>query len=88
MHKIMKTGAETLIWSDLLPQCLSYDMCSSMLSLKFFVFPKWHSVHSEHKDQRKRQVVAYKRLKFNTMENHEPSGPKNGRGRLQGVVVY
>ena len=32
-----------------------------------------------------RQVVAYKRLK--TMENHQPSGPKNGRGRLQEVGV-
>ena len=26
-----------------------------------------------------RQMVAYKRLK--TMENHQPSGPKSGRGR-------
>ena len=33
-----------------------------------------------------RQVVAYKRLK--TMENHQPSGPKNGRGRLQEVGVF
>ena len=32
------------------------------------------------------KVVAYKRLK--TMENHKPSGPKSGRGRLQEVVVY
>ena len=27
-------------------------------------------------------MVAYKRLK--TIENHQPSGPKRGRGRLQG----
>ena len=33
-----------------------------------------------------RQVVVYKRLK--TMENHQPSGPKSGRGRLREVVVY
>ena len=33
-----------------------------------------------------RQVVAHKRLK--TMENHQPSGPKSGHGRLQEVVVY
>ena len=33
-----------------------------------------------------RQVVAYKRLK--TMGNHQPSGPKSGRGRLQEIVVY
>ena len=42
--------------------------------------------HSKQTDQRMRQVVAYKRLK--TMENHYPSGPKSGRGRLQEVVVY
>ena len=38
-------------------------MCSSMLSLKFFVHSKQHSAHSEQKDQRMRQVVAYKRLR-------------------------
>ena len=32
------------------------------------------------------QVVAYKRLK--TTENHQPSGPKSGHGRLQEVGVY
>ena len=32
-----------------------------------------------------RQMVAYKRLK--TMENHQPSGPKSGRGR-GGVLPY
>ena len=34
-----------------------------MLSLKFFVHSKQHSAHSEQKDQRMRQVVAYKRLR-------------------------
>ena len=67
-------------------QCLSHDMCSSKLLLKFFVYSKKHSTHSEHRDQRIRQVVAYKRLE--TMENHQSSGPKTGRGRLQEVVVY
>ena len=33
------------------------------------------------------QVVAYKRLK-KTMENHELSGTKSGRSRLQEVVIY
>ena len=33
-----------------------------------------------------RQMVAYKRLK--TMENHQPSGPKSGRGRGGGVLPY
>ena len=33
-----------------------------------------------------RQVVAHQGLK--TMENHKPSGPKSGRGRLPEVVVY
>ena len=61
-------------------------MCSSMLPLKFVVYSKYHSAHSENRDQRTRQVVAYKRLK--TMENHQPSGPKSGRGRLQEVDVY
>ena len=32
-----------------------------------------------------RQVVAYKRLI--TIENHLPSGPKSGRGRLQEVFT-
>ena len=35
-----------------------------MLSLKFFVYSKYHSAHSEQSDQRmRRQVVAYKKLK-------------------------
>ena len=38
-------------------------VCSSMLSLKFFVYSKQHSAHSIHRDQRIRQVVAYRRLK-------------------------
>ena len=59
-------------------------MCSSMLSLKLFVYSI--SAHSENRDQRMRQVVAYKRLK--TMENHQPSGPKTDHGRLRKVVVY
>lgn len=33
-----------------------------------------------------RHVVTYKKLK--TMENHKPSTPKNGRDRLQELVVY
>ena len=33
-----------------------------------------------------RQVVAYNRL--NTMEKHQPSGPKSGRGRWLEVGVY
>ena len=38
---------------------LDYTVCSSM----------WvHGAHSEHRDQRTRQEVAYKRLK--TIENH------------------
>ena len=43
-------------------------MCSSMLLLKFFVYSKENSANSEHRDQRMRQVVAYKALK--TMENY------------------
>ena len=42
------------------------DICSSMLSLMFFVYPSMHTAYIEN--QRKLQVVAYKRLK--TMENH------------------
>ena len=61
-------------------------MSSSKLLPKFFVYSKKHSAHSEHRDQRIRQVVAYKRLE--TMENHQLSAPNNGRGRLQEVVVY
>ena len=29
-------------------QFLSYAMCSSMLSLKFFIYSKYHSAHSVH----------------------------------------
>ena len=49
-------------------------MCSSMLSLKFFVYSKSHSAHSENRDQRMRQLVAYKGLK--TMENINRQAPK------------
>ena len=49
-------------------------MCSSILLLKFLAFSKQHSAHSEHREQRMRQVVAYKRLK--TMENHSISAQK------------
>ena len=52
-------------------QCLSYDTCNSILSLKFFVYSKKHSAHSEHRDQRMGQVVAYKRLKTMEIINHQ-----------------
>ena len=46
-------------------QFLSYAMCIS----KYMLYILSSIVaHSEHRDQRMRQVVAYKRLK--TMENH------------------
>ena len=64
-------------------------MCSSMLLLKFFVYSKENSANSEHRDQKIRQVVAYKG--FKTMENYILnliSGSKSGRGRLLEVVVY
>ena len=40
--------------------------------------------HSEQKDQRMRQVVAYKKLK----KTRKSSGPKGGRGRLHFGVLY
>ena len=39
-------------------------MCSSMLSVKLFVYSKQHSAHSIHRYQRMRQVVAYRGLKI------------------------
>ena len=50
-------------------QSLSYKMCSSMLSVKFFVYSNISSiVHTANiRDKKIRQVIAYKRLK--TMEN-------------------
>ena len=36
-----------------------------------------YSEHSENRDHKMRQAVAYKRLK--TMKNHKPSGPKSGK---------
>ena len=38
-------------------------MCSSMLSLKFFVYSNERTENSENRDQRMHQVVAYKGLK-------------------------
>ena len=52
-------------------QFLSYGRCSSILLLKFcvhVVYSKWQSAHSERRDQRMLQVVAYESLK--TMEIH------------------
>ena len=46
-------------------QSLSYNMCSSMLNVKFFVYSKQHSTHSKHKRYTIRRVIAYKRLKNN-----------------------
>ena len=60
-------------------------MCSSMLPLKFVVYSKYHSAHSENRDQRTRQVVAtrgYKQWKFITRQ-----ALKGGRDRLQEAVV-
>ena len=50
-------------------QCLSYYMCSSMLSLKFLLYCKKHIANNEHRDQRMGQVVAYKRLKQSKIIN-------------------
>ena len=61
-------------------------MSISKQSLKFFVYSMEHSAHSEHRYQRMRQVVAYKRLK--QWKIIKLSGPKSGRDRLQEVVVY
>ena len=62
-------------------------MCSSMLSLKFFVYSNKHSAQSEHRDQKTRQVVVtYKKLK--TMGNHYLSGPKSGRRALFKLIFY
>ena len=44
-------------------QFLSYAMCSSMLSLKFFVYSKYYSAQSEYRNQSMQQVVVYKKVK-------------------------
>ena len=82
-----RSGHISTLWKIIYwMQCLSYDTCSSMLSLKFFVFSNKHSAQSEHRDQKTCQVVVtYKKLK--TMGNHYLSGPKSGRRHLQKVVV-
>ena len=38
-------------------------MCSSMLSLKFFVYSKYYSAQSEYRNQSMQQVVVYKKVK-------------------------
>ena len=48
--------------------------------------PPQHNAHSENRHQKRREVIACKKLK--TMENHFPSGPKSGRSCLQEVVIY
>ena len=63
-------------------QFLSYPMCSSMLSLKFSIYSKYHSAHSIHRDQRMCQVVTYRRLK--AMENHYTFRPKKWSQSLTG----
>ena len=54
-----------------------------MLSLMFFEYTKEHSAHSEHRDASSGRLQEVK-----TMDNHKPSGPKSGHGRLQEVVVF
>ena len=44
---------------DRLLHTISDAMCSSMLSLKLFVYSTSHSENRERRDQRIRQVVAY-----------------------------
>ena len=68
-------------------QFLRYAMCSSMFSLKIFAYSKYHSAHSEPRDQRIRQVLAYKRLKT-TGKLLNFQAQKGGRGLLQQMVVY
>ena len=70
-------------------QFLSSDMCSSMLSLKNFVYSEQHSTYrtySWQRDQSMLQVVAYERLK--TIKNYKTVSPTSGSSRLQEVVVY
>ena len=66
-------------------QCLSCDMCSSILSLKFFIYCKYHSACREHRDQRMCQVVAYKRIergKSLTIRPKKESRSLTGGGQL------
>ena len=67
-HPRRGPGKSTLCKIIYCMHCLSYAMCTSILSLKFFVYSKYHSSHSEQKDQRMRHVVAYKKLK--RIDNH------------------
>ena len=55
-------------------------MCSSMLSLKFLLYCKKHSANNEHRDQRMRQVVAYKRLKQSKIINRQAQKVVAARG--------
>ena len=67
----------------------SYDVCSSMLLLKFFVYPKQDGAHRNH-NQKTRQVAAYMTLKkWKIIKPSAPnSGRGRGRGRLQEVAGY
>ena len=67
---------------NLLHEFLSYDMCSSMLSLKVIRIREWHSTYSESTDQTMRQMVAYKGLK--TIANYKTISTKS----CHGAVAY
>ena len=62
-------------------------MCSSMMSLKFFVYSKQHSAHSESRDHAENRSSGHLLEVKNNWKIIKPSGPKSGRGRLQEVVV-
>ena len=80
-------GTSTLWQIIYCMQFLSYTLSISMLSLKLFVYSKWYSARSQHKDHRRCQVVAYKRLK--AMKNHQTFRPKKwSRQPTGGMVVY
>ena len=63
-------------------QFLSYDMCCSMLSLKFFVYFKWHNTHSKHKRSDK--------LSSGPLQEVQKLNKKslNNQPKIRAVVVY
>ena len=59
-----------------------------MMSLKFFVYSKQNSVHSENRHHAENRSSGRLQEVKNNCKIIKLAGPKSGRGRSQEVVVY
>ena len=59
-----------------------------MMSLKFFVYSKQHSAHSENRHHAENGSSGRSQEVKNNWKFIKLAGPKSGRGRSHEVVVY